>query len=122
MKELAYNIGIGCIIQMNQSILKEEDYTEHYNKMISLIVKEEALKNLYFNEFWTIGCNCLHVMIDQAEMREEYEVCSLIQTILDNEEQLYIAWALTLPDEQQQDALDELDYIKLAIKMERDGR
>lgn len=120
MKELAYNIGVGCVISMNQAILKEKDYTQQYNKMICLIVKEENLYNLYFNEFWTIGYNCLYVMLDQAEMREEYEVCSAIQVIMHNEEQLYISWCLSLPeDEQQQDALDELDYIKLQIKMER---
>jgi hypothetical protein len=123
MKEIAYNIGIGCIIEMNQAILKEKDYTEHLNKMIELIVKKEVLQNLYFNEIWTIGYNCLFVMLDQAEMREEYEVCSVIQTIITNEEELYIAWCLNIQDEeQQQDALDELDYIKLAIKMEKNGR
>lgn len=123
MKELAYNIGVGCVISMNQAILKEKDYTEHYNKMICLIVKEEILHNLYFNEFWTIGYNCLYVMLDQAEMREEYEICSAIQTVITNEENLYISWCLSLPDEeQQQEALDELDYIKIAIKIERDGR
>jgi hypothetical protein len=90
--------------------------------MICLIVKEEILHNLYFNEFWTIGYNCLYVMLDQAEMREEYEICSAIQTVITNEENLYISWCLSLPDEQQQDALDELDYIKIAIRMERDGR
>jgi hypothetical protein len=62
-------------------------------------------------------------MLDQAEMREEYEICSAIQTVITNEENLYISWCLSLPDEeQQQDALDELDYIKIAIKIERDAR
>jgi hypothetical protein len=123
MKELTYNIGVGCIIEMNQAILKEEDYTEHYNKMISLMIKEEKLQGLYFNEFWAIGYNCLYIMIEQAEIREEYEVCSSIQTIITNEEEMYVSWCLSLPDEeQQQDALDELDYIRIAIKMQRDGR
>lgn len=121
MKELAYNIAIGHIIDMNIKLQKGKEYSDSLNEMIGVIVKKEMLTDIYFNEYWTIGYNCLWLLLTQAEMREEYEVCGTIKRIIENEEDIYKAWCLTLPDEEQQDALDELEYTQLAIKMERDG-
>lgn len=122
MKDLQYNIAVGHISDMNIAILKGKDYSEKLRVLLEMLVKSEFLQDLYFNEYWTIGYNILWLTLNQAEMREEYEVCGMIQKVIENEEEIYKAWCLTLPDEDQQDALDELDYTKLAIKMERDAR
>ena len=122
MKEVQFNIAVGHITDMSIAILKGKDYSEKLRLLLEMLVKTEFLQDLYFNEYWTIGYNILWLTLNQAEIREEYEVCGMIQKVIENEEEIYKAWCLTLPDEDQQDALDELDYTKLAIKMERDAR
>ena len=121
MKELAYNVAIGHVIDMNIKLQKGKEYSDSLNEMIGMIVKKEVLSDLYFNEYWTIGYNCLWLLLDQAEMREEYEVCGTIKRIIENEEDIYKAWVLTLPEDDQEDALEELQYTQLAIKQERDA-
>lgn len=122
LKEIQYNIGIAHINDMNMALLKGKDYSNQLRLLVGLLVKEEFLTDLYFNEYWTICYNILWLMLGESEQREEYEQCGAILQIIENEEEIYKAWCLTLPDEDQQDALDELDYTKLAIKMERDAR
>lgn len=121
LKELSYSIAISHIIDMQRQLIKDKDYFEQLHSLVALLVKPEFLADLHFNEYWQISYHCLHSVLWNAEQREEFEMCSVIQDLIVHEEELYKEWCLTLPDEEtQQDALDELDYIRIAIKSDRD--
>lgn len=123
LKELSYSIAIGYILDMHRQVITNKDYSEQLHSLVALLVKPEFLADLHFNEYWQISYHCLHTVLCNAEQREEYEMCSVIQFIIVHEEELYKEWCLTLPDEQdQQDAIDELEYTQLAIKLDRETR
>lgn len=122
MKEIPYTICVGHINLINKAIALEKDYSQNLYEIITTIIKEELLEELYFNEFWALGYNCLYVMLDQSLIREEYEICSAIQNVIQNEEQIYKDWCLSLPDDEQAEYMEELEYLKLEIKNERDGK
>jgi len=122
MTEIAYNKAIGYIANMNQCILKGKDYSNELTEFIELIIKKDFLQDLYFNEYWTLTYNVLWLVLMETEKREEYELCQLIMRIIENEEEIYKAWCLTLPEDQIADAEEELEYIKLQIKMEKEWK
>lgn len=119
MKEVAYNKAVYHIINMINT-KKNEEYNESLFNLITIIVRTEIvdnLKNTSFFEYFELTYNCLHVILNQAEIREDYEVCSLIVELVANENEIMEEWIKTLPDEEKEEMTEQFENLKIAMKI-----
>ena len=119
MKEVAYNKAVYHIINMVNS-KKNEQYNDSLFNLINIIVRTEIINDLVntsFFEYFELTYNCLHVMLKQAEIREDYEVCSFIVELIANEDSIMQEWLKTLPDEENEEMTEQFENLKIAMKI-----
>ena len=122
-KQIAYEKAVFLVIVINQKINNGEDYTDQIFKLLNIMIKAEQISDvegLTFDEFFFIVYNCLHRFLLEAESREDYEICATTKDIILNEEGIYRQWVKSLPEDDREYFLEELEYTQLALLMERE--
>ena len=125
LTQIIYQQVIFEINEIDLKIKKNKDYTEHLDELIIIMIKPEILnKEISFNQFFNLSYHCLWEILIECEYREEYEICGIINKIINNEEVLYKEWIQTLPSDQQIEANEEFEIIKkqILIKRENDNK
>jgi hypothetical protein len=124
MKEIAYERVVTLIYSIETKLKHNKDYSDDLFKMLEIMIKMDVVndvQDLSFDELFWISFQCFQTLLIESEMRENYEVCSTITNILKNEEEIYKAWVMTLPEEEIEDALDELEHTKQLNNLIRDN-
>ena len=120
--QFIYQQVIFEINEITKKIKKNKDYTEHLDELITIMIRPEILdKDMSFNKFFNLSYRCLWQILIECEYREEYELCSIINKIITNEEELYREWVETLPEDQQIEANEEFASVKNQILTKRDN-
>lgn len=122
MKQIAYDKAKYYISVIFDKMQNNEEYTDQIFYLVELMIKAEIIKDiegLTFDEFFFIVYNCLWKINEECEEHEDYEVCSKLQQIITNEEEIYRAWVRNLPIEDQDDYFEELEYARLSLMMMR---
>jgi hypothetical protein len=117
MNETAFERAGYYVTEMYNS-MGQEEYNDHLFKLVNIILHEKIiadLASLSFFEFFELTYNCLHVILQQAEIREKYELCHLIQGVIINEDKTMVEYINSLPENERDEMFDEFYYLKIAM-------
>lgn len=113
MKQIIYQQLIFEINEIDKKINKNKEYNEELDAILEIMVKPTFFsEELSFNEYFNLSYMCFQEILLECEKREEYELCSIIQKIIIKEEDMYVEWSNSLPEDHKKEAIIDLDKMK----------